>query len=304
MTPLGGSTQAPVDGITVLQEGRLYALSNPIELDGRPTSTHPRSARGWATVNCYLVLDGSSALLVDSGFPIHRARLLEQLAALFDGSRQLAILFLRISEFNSVGNARAIADRFGVQTVIGGYPDDLAGWGDFDPKLAPFGTRTPSGGLADVGWASLTSTSQLPVGGLEVLRPELQLLPTYWIYDRLTGTVLTSDMFTHVLNDRPDGPTVCDDSCPPPVTDQIAEFLLDSRFWWLAGANTAPLRASLVDVFGPREIRTIGPAWGSILHGRRVVDDHVRAVDGALAELGARSPIGPDLVPDRGTVLR
>ncbi|MCZ6455400.1 MAG: hypothetical protein O6909_14270, partial [Alphaproteobacteria bacterium] len=56
--------------ITTLAEGKLYALQNAYELDGR-ISSYPNSARGFSASNCYLLKQEDGALLLDTGYTAH-----------------------------------------------------------------------------------------------------------------------------------------------------------------------------------------------------------------------------------------
>ena len=93
--------------IVTLADDRLYALPNPYQLDGR-VSTHPPEARGFAPMNSYLVVEDDRALLLDTGWSVHQDTLLAQLDSLLDPSMTLSIWPIRIQEFTSVCNTRAV----------------------------------------------------------------------------------------------------------------------------------------------------------------------------------------------------
>src|SRR5262245_3912194 len=93
---------------TISLGGNVFGLVNTYELDGRPSS-HPIEARGYTTMNCYLVLEGDRAVLINTGYSVHDEALQAQLEALM-GDRPLDLVLPRV-EFPSFCNARSIADR-------------------------------------------------------------------------------------------------------------------------------------------------------------------------------------------------
>src|SRR5262249_39489131 len=130
-------------------------------------------------------------------------------------------------------------------------------------------------GLRDVELVMIATGASVGIGGagrrLEIVLPELRLLPCSWGYDEETRTLLTGDIFSWVWWDRPDGPWVLDDGVEDPTTpERLEAFLLHGRYWWLAGADTAPLRRGLADLFERYRIDAIGPDHGCILRGAAV----------------------------------
>ena len=89
-----------VSSITELAAGKVYALHNTFELNGR-ISAYPISARGFAPANCYLLIDDDAAMLLDTGYAAHEGAILEQLDSLLDREMPLSIFPLRINEFMS-----------------------------------------------------------------------------------------------------------------------------------------------------------------------------------------------------------
>ena len=95
--------------IATLAEGRLYALQNAYELDGR-VSSYPENARGFTAANCYLLKEDDGALLLDTGFATHEGAVMDQLGELLDDDTPLYLFPLRLNEFMSVCNAMPIAE--------------------------------------------------------------------------------------------------------------------------------------------------------------------------------------------------
>ena len=89
-------------GVTDLGDGKAYALHNVFALDGR-ISAYPRSARGFAPSNCYLLCEEDGAILLDTGYNGHRRSLFEQIGSIITPDTPLSIYPLRLNEFMSVG---------------------------------------------------------------------------------------------------------------------------------------------------------------------------------------------------------
>ncbi len=275
--------------ITTLAEGRLYALQNAYQLDGR-VSSYPESARGFTAANCYLLKEDDGALLLDTGFAAHEGAILAQLGELIGAETPLYLFPLRINEFMGVCNAMAIAERFNVVACYAPFPD-VDCWLDFnwdgrdEAGAAPLSIET----------ALLSSLEQLQVGTsgrrpIEAFNAPIRLINTSWIYDEATRTLFSSDMFTHNWRDNPDGPWLIAGNDDPASAEFVRSFLLNTRYWWLEGAAIDPLRREVADVFERYDIETIAPGYGCILQGRdlvarefAVLDEVLRSLDNAAA---------------------
>lgn len=270
--------------ITTLAEGRLYALQNAYQLDGR-VSSYPEAARGFTAANCYLLKQDDGALLLDTGFAVHEAAILEQLGELLDPGTPLHLFPLRINEFMSVCNAMPIAQRFNVVACYAPFPD-VDCWLDFNwdgrdgDGAAPLSVET----------ALLSSEQQLQVGAsgarpVAAFSAPIRLINTSWIYDEATRTLFSSDMFTHNWRDNPDGPWLIAGNDAAATPDFVRSFLLNTRYWWLEGAAIDPLRREIADVFERYDIETIAPGYGCILQGRDLVAREFGVLDEVLRSL-------------------
>jgi hypothetical protein len=275
-------------------EPSLIALVNPFALDGRPVSTHPPSASGFAPINCYLLVDGAEALMIDTGVAVHEARIIAQLADVLSPGTELSIFVLRLSEYNSVSNARAIAREFNVTRLItgGGIPTaDFDDWLCFQPDdHEEGGGALGRARLARAArWSPMGQTEVRGPGDrrLQLLRPELQLISTYWLYDAASRTLFTSDAFSHVWRKTDSGPWTVEEPDDAPSVEELSEYLVGSRYWWLAGANTLSIRRALERLREAHEIERVAPATGCILAGRHAVERHFELMDQALERLGA-----------------
>ena len=267
--------------IETIVDGKLYALQNVLELDGR-VSAYPANARGYSVSNCYLVKEGDRALLLDSGLSAHEASIIRQIRALTTPETLLSVFPLRINEYMSVCNVEAIAQSFNVEQCYSGNPD-AALWVDFGRRSdandgRPYSLKT-----------TLVSRAEtLRVGedrALEVFQAPIRLINTRWMFDYNTKTLFTSDSFSHQWSDSPDGPWSITNAECDATAGHIRSFLLNTRYWWLEGGKTTELRKKLSAVFEKYPIETIAPGYGRVLRGRALVERQYKMFDEVLAGL-------------------
>lgn len=175
-----------------------------------------------------------------------------------------------------------------------GSQGDPATWVDFRPEESPYGTPPRRGRMEQLDVALVSGTSRLDgdLAGrrsVEVFIGPLRLLPVYWAYDERTCTLFTADAFTHVWRADASGRWVAVEDEAPPTVEAVYEHMTRSRYWWLAGAYTHPIREELAEVFATRDVATVAPSFGCILRGRDVVRRHHELLQDAL-ELASRRP--------------
>jgi len=280
-------------GHLISLDGGLHALCNPYALDGR-IAFHPPEARGYAPMNTYALREGDDLLLIDTGISIHTADLLAQLEALVDPATRIALLHTRLGEYTTICNSVPIADRFGVALIHAEWTD-AARWVDFRTGLG----RGRDGELGALGRAPVRlfdAPDTIPVDqagtrALDIFHSTLRLLPTSWLYDARSRTLFTSDVFTHVIRDDAEGPWLVTEDDDDTTVAGLRRHLLSTRYWWLAGARTEPIRAALAETFGRYDIETIAPGFGCLLHGRAVVERHWRMLDEVLADAAQLPPV-------------
>jgi hypothetical protein len=281
--------------ISPIVEDKLLVLSNTYELDGRATS-HPVDARGYAPMQCYLLKEAESALLVGTGLTVHQEQVLGQIDSLLD-SQRLSIMPLGF-DFTGLCNARPIADRFGIQYVYQSPLVDIPpAWLNFRPE---FPDDETDGLKASEPYLMKTGEPiQLdPAGGrqLDLLVPAMRLLPNQWLYDVATKTMFTVDVFTWAWRQDDEGPWVIgEDDDDPTTLDALEQVLLNNRYWWLAGAETERIRRALADVFERYEIENIAPEYGCALKGTSVVNRHFELFDELLRSAASRPAKGVEV---------
>lgn len=279
--------------ITELAPGKVFALHNTFELDGR-ASAYPLSARGHSASNCYLLKEDDGAILLDTGYAVHEESILAQLGTLIDTDLPLSIFPLRLNEFMSVCNVMAIARKFNVVECFSPVPD-IECWIEFE---------TVDRDAADHPNVKTTllergDHSRVSVGKnhpIDALNAPIRLISTRWIYDPESKTLFSSDMFTHVWHDFEEGPWLIDGL--DNITDEafVRSFLLNTRYWWVEGATIDTARRNVAKVFEEFDIETLAPGYGTILRGRDQVERQFTVLDNVLRQLD-RSNIKPQYVP-------
>lgn len=271
-------------------KGKLFALQYPYELSGREVS-HPLDVRGWTTSNLMLFVEADRALLFSTGYSVHQEALLADLDRLV-GSRPLSIVVPR-AEFAAMCNARPIADRFDVDIAYLRIPSPPVVFLNFRPQYP----QGPTDGLANVPYELIERGHRLPVDlagtrVLEILSPELRLLPNSWGYDAETKTLLSSDIFTWIVRATADGPwTVSGDDAETTTAAQVEHALVHNRYWWLPGGDVDPVRASMADLFDTYDIEVVAPDNGPLLTGA-AIQRHYQLLDDFLAKAGTMPAIG------------
>src|SRR5580692_7482771 len=116
-------------GIAALADDQLYALQNPLALDGR-VSSYPASARGFSVANSYLLTQPDAAMLIDTGFGKDEPVIQAQIESLIAPGLPLSLFPLRLNEFMSINNVASFAGHFNVETCYTSNID-AALWFDF-----------------------------------------------------------------------------------------------------------------------------------------------------------------------------
>jgi flavorubredoxin len=259
--------QTTVHTAVELVPEKLYAVGGMIPLDGR-ISWMSTSDRGFQPVSGYVVKEGSSALLVDTGVALHQAAVLAQIGAVIGAGTEVDLFFTR-AELDCVGNLGAIANAFTIGSVRAG--------GVQNPFDAFDSVGLVGSSEADVGVERLLGGEAIELGGgrpIDVLSPPLRMLNTFWAYDRATRTLFTSDAFGHTFVD--------DDAYRPVLTSDADTSDYDrlrrntiAKFWWLESVVTPRVADAVEQIFAEREIERIAPAHGCVLDGRELVDRHL-----------------------------
>lgn len=279
---------------TKIKNDSLVVLGGLVPLDGR-VSWVPGAAAGFQPSNCYLLTEGDSHLLVDSGLALHAEDILRDLTSLV-GTDGLSVFFTR-AEMDCVSNLEPIARRFDIERLYtGGVINPFDAFQDLS-LMALRGrrhqidaTRTTEGDSV----ARAATIEIAPGRSLEIESPLLRLLMTFWGWDAATGTLFTSDTFTHGLMRHPDGLRIIDSTVEDTTTvEQVAGHLF-AKYEWLPRATREPLRDWLAAKFDELDPEVVAPSRGCVLQGRDVVRRHLDLMLTALAP--AHAPLIPQEV--------
>jgi glyoxylase-like metal-dependent hydrolase (beta-lactamase superfamily II) len=259
----------------------LHVLGGLIPLDGR-VSWVPADARGWQPSNCYLVQEESGALLVDSGMAVDEELVIDQLTSLLGEGGETAVFFTR-GEMDCVSNLGPLAQKFEITGLYtGGATNPFDAFDDvnamrFRDRRRQIDRRNEQGDAV----ARSPLVNVAPGRDIAIESPLLRLLPTFWGWDAKTGTLFTSDTFTHATVDDPAGPRIVDAVDERETVESVRAHLL-AKYEWLARANTSTLRDWLAAKFDELRPEAIAPTRGCVLRGRAVVEHHVRLMLSAL----------------------
>lgn len=248
-------------------------------MDGR-ISWIPHGREGFEPINCYLIKDGSHALLVDTGVAAHRDLVVQQLKELI-GDRTPLSIFLTRFEPDCLTNLAAIVENFPVEHVYGGgvsnpfdFFDDLSTDEQLRHDYQVDIVRKMPGDvvqLSDQRTLTLVVTS-------------IRLLATFWAYDHETRTLFTSDTFGHMQVSGIDEAPVFSKANDTATIDTVRQHLL-TKFDWLSGAEKEPLQKDLQDIFDQFPVEVIAPTHGGVLKGAETISRHYQFMQQVLSEL-------------------
>ncbi|MFD1211856.1 hypothetical protein ACFQ36_07360 [Arthrobacter sp. GCM10027362] len=254
----------------------MVVLGGLIPLDDR-VSWVPAGSAGFQPSNCYLLTEGQSRLLVDSGLAVHSQEILADLAGLIGEGGSVSMFFTR-SEMDCVSNLEPIARRFDIERLFtGGVINPFDAFDDLS-RMALRGRRHQIDEKRTGEGDSLARAAQIEVAPgrvLEIESPLLRLLPTFWGWDEETGTLFTSDTFTHGVMDRPDSPRIIDSTIQDTTTAEQVAGHLYAKYEWIPRSTCEPLREWLSEKFAALDPEIIAPSRGCVLRGRDVVRRHL-----------------------------
>lgn len=258
----------------VLVPDTLFALGGTVPNDGR-ISWVRGDGGGHVPLNCYLLTQGRHGWLIDTSLPAVEHEVISQ-AESFVELDEVDLILTRCVEFDSIGNA---------EPLLHVLPINVA-YADFEATEWMFFRAPWSPPARDVEPRLLPQNALLePSHGrdLFVLHTRFRLLATAWVYDAETRTLFSSDAFTHVLATEPGQRVVT--AATDTTSDRVVYEHLMTKFDWLSGAETGPLRAYLDSVRERWPIEIIAPGYGCMIVGADLVSRHFAMVDTALQDL-------------------
>lgn len=270
MTQVTEGTSVPI------VSGKLYALGATVSQNG---DIHwvAKGRKGDAALNAYLLLEGKEGMLVDTNYPIIEDALIRQLKSF--QLDDLKIVFTRAVEFDSMANADVIIEKFPVSEIWSHFAaSDWVYLRTEDPLPEPTYESKMFGTDGEV------AISQTRV--LETINAKLKLLNAAWLYDEASRTLFTSDAFSHVMAPEP-GVRVVTEENDRTTADDVTEHLR-TKFKWIEGADTEPLREFVQQIFDKYNIEHIAPTFGCVISGRDLVIRHRDFVIEGLRKLDGK----------------
>lgn len=268
-----------------IEPERLYAFGDSVELDGRG-SWMPPEAHGRQPMHCYVMVEGQHALIVDPGPAIISKAVVAGVHAVVPAGAKPPV-FLTRYQLDGIGNLAAIAAKIPLGTIYSGGVSN-----PFDS----FDQVTSADGAEE---AMILNVARIPAGGsvligagreLRIVTPMLRILTTFWAFDDGTGTLFTSDSFTHVLTTAADERPVLDDGAADATTVREVRAHLLAAFDWLRHADVAPIVENVCAAFDKYEVVRIAPARGCVIEGRDLVERHRDLLIDVLNEIEEKRP--------------
>jgi flavorubredoxin len=245
-------------------------------LDGR-ISWVPSDLREFQPANCYLVMEGKNATLIDTGPALYEEEIVEQLKAVLPPGTHLTVFVTRL-EPEGLGNIGPIHSAIGIDHIItGGIPNMFDSWNEIPGFVELWNGR--SDWLGDRAFMDRVATGEpIPMGGsdrLLVLAAPLRILATFWVYDRETRTLLTTDVFGHTSVRRAADSPVRSSLAEDDTTYESARAHVLAKFPWIPYANMDTVVEKVDAIFKEHPVETIAPMHGCVLRGEALVSKHV-----------------------------
>lgn len=258
-----------------------FRLGGWVDLDGR-VSWAPRLPGMRQSLNCYLIVRGRSAILIDTGVAAHREIVKRQLRSVSAADCRLRV-FLTRPEPECAGNIGAINEMLKIEEII-------------TVAVNPFDAYEEGvEGKIRIRMLPLAVDRALPIEGLAsiyVLPTRVRILSTFWVYDQATKILYSSDWFGHTSVPQGIPSVVIDDLEADRTTYEGARDAVLSKYWWLPLAQTGAMIAFLRETFETYDIETIAPTHGCILTGKPVVNRHLDFMIRLLSEVGVGQQSG------------
>ncbi len=185
------------------------------------------------------------------------------------------------------------AERFALATVHS-EQDDSPRWVDFRAgygRDAGAPDALPAARIEIFTVRSMIAVDPARTRVLEIFHATLRLAADERAtQDARTRTPSPSTFFSGVIRPGPEGPWVTTAADDTTTLEEMRSHLLESRYWWLAGARLEPIRTAVAETFARFDVETIAPDFGCVLHGREVVARHAAMLDEILAQAALMAP--------------
>lgn len=271
--------------VTELCPGHVYAVTGYVPASMRVTWMTP-GLEGVLGVSCYVVRDGSQALLIDTGLAVHREDITAGLEAVLAGASARAMIMTR-REPDSIINLPWLVRRFGVDPVYcGGALNPV----DFFERVDKRNAEAQIHAIAKASVTWVPPGRSIKVGNLavDVLRTRLSVLPKIHIVERVTGTLFASDSWGSLAQPKEGPIAVVRGSDPRLAREPIAHYL-GHKFDWLLGIDTGSVANDIAALAAETPDR-ICPAYGAVIEGSDLVHSTILETAEAIRML-AKEPL-------------
>jgi flavorubredoxin len=256
-------------------EGRLLRLGGLADL-ARQVSWAPLSPGEFQPINCYVIFDQENIFMVDTGVPAHRDIIIRQLDDIGVTGKEIS-LFLTRAEYETIGNLEAIHNVCSISEIsVGGIRNPFDGYEEMTKTINTREKRLHAG---ENGIANLSMS-----GSLKIIPTRIKILHTNWLYDEITKTLFSSDIFGHTSIGADVGAIVISRDDEDLSTIETSRNHLIQKYHWLEFAETKLLSEWLEKLFSDLDIENIAPTHGCVLKGKGIVDRHYRFIQSILHE--------------------
>jgi flavorubredoxin len=267
--------QVKTDAVELVP-GSLYRLGAMMPLDGR-ISWVPTDLRGYQPANCYLILDGLNATLIDTGPGLYEREIVDQLKSVLPQGARLTVFVSRL-EPEGLGNIGPIQAAIGIDHIItGGVPNMFDSWNEIPGFVEMWNNR--GDWLGDRVFMDRVATgTPIAMGGsdrLLVLPAPLRILATFWVYDSVTRALFTTDVFGHTACQRETDSPVRRSLDEDDTTYESARDHVFTKFQWIPEADMTSIDDKLTQIFAEREVEILAPMHGCVLQGKPLVEKHL-----------------------------
>lgn len=262
-----------------IEKGRLYAVSGTVPT-GSGVSWIPPHLTGHMPVSCYVLMDAGHALLIDTGLPVHREAIGVALGGIMKQATRRDMIMTR-REPDNIINLPPFIPRLQLETIYcGGIIDPL----DFFDKMDEANTAAHIEATSQKRPSWVVPGACVKTGGLsvEVLRAEIRVLVTTYLYEETTQTLFGADSWGLVTQPSPQGLSIVRNFDERMTAPEIVKHLQD-KFEWMRGAKLDVVKANVASVMKGRRIKRMCPTFGCIIEGEdtihHLLDETIKALE-------------------------
>jgi flavorubredoxin len=260
-----------------LAAGKLIRLGGVTPIDAQ-SGWVPDGTVGAEPFNVYLLREGPSGLLIDTGPKALTPILLSQLDVCWDGA-QLDVVLLR-NELEAIGGVGPVIARIPGARLLFPGGGGVLDWIDYYQRIdgvehdLRFEAALVLGHPESVELGRARSVRYVP--------PPMSNLTITWLYDEATGAMFTTDAFAFLHTSAEDPMLVCRELPESATAAYIAAHLAE-RFFWLRKSDVRPVKESIIATFARHPTTMVCPSRGVVVCGSetvaQIVERTLEAID-------------------------